>query len=158
MKRFVVALFVVALVVASPSGVAADGDDNEAPLVDAGLDQQVDPGARVMLDGGATRDPDGRVVSYSWSIESPNGTTTRPACPTCERTSFRATQRGVYAVTLSATDDDGATATDTLYVTVAGESEPPSVTLDGPGSTTAGSAATFTASFAAGTADLDRVE
>lgn len=154
----------VALVACLLAGVVAGGavtgvqpERNEAPLVDAGLDQAVAVGATVMLDGGGTRDPDGRIDDYRWSIETPAGGTTKPDCPTCERTSFAATQRGTYAVTLVATDDDGATGSDTLYVRVGGDATGPSVQLTGPRSATVGGRERYTARLAPGTAALETV-
>jgi hypothetical protein len=41
---------------------------NEPPLADAGLDQTVDRGATVLLDGTGSRDPDGEIVSYQWTV------------------------------------------------------------------------------------------
>lgn len=133
--------------------------DNEAPLADAGLDQEVEQGAWVMLDGGGSRDPDGELVAYEWSIETPNGSTMTPECSTCERTRFQATDVGVYAVTLTVTDDDGASRSDTLYVTVEAGDPPtgPSVSLSGPGELDVDETGTFTASFEAGSAPIERV-
>lgn len=125
MKRtvVVVAVFVVVSVVVSvvPAGVAAGG--NEAPLADAGLDQEAEVGETVLLDATGSRDPDGHVGSYEWHIQTPGGTTVRPADPTDPRTRFVVREQGRYEVTVTVTDDDGATTTDTLYVDVTGSSE-----------------------------------
>jgi len=42
------------------------GESGEAPIADAGPDQRVGVGARVELDGTASRDPDGEIVEYTW--------------------------------------------------------------------------------------------
>ncbi|TKB56070.1 PKD domain-containing protein [Ferrimonas aestuarii] len=48
--------------------------DNRPPIAHAGHDQWVSNGDSVQLDGGASYDPDGDVLSYRWSILSaPNG-------------------------------------------------------------------------------------
>ncbi len=161
MNRTVVAAVAVMLVVWTlPGTVTGVGAvDNEPPLADAGLDQEVEAGAWVMLDGGGSVDPDGEITSYEWSIAVPNGSTVTPECPTCERTEFRATDVGVYEVTLTVTDDQGASSSDTLYVTVAdGDSGEPSVSLSGPDELAVGSAGTFTADLSAGTAPIERIE
>jgi len=111
---------------------------NEPPQVDAGLDQRVTAGATVLLDGSGTRDPDGTITDYRWRIETPSGATITPDCATCVRTRFTPTETGQYNVTLRATDDDGATSNDTLYVTVSAD-DGPDVTIQGPSSTTTGS-------------------
>lgn len=98
----------------------------QPPLADAGLDQRVDRGEQVIIDGMGSTDPDGSIARYHWSIEDPGGRAVAPACPDCAWTWFRARQPGRYTVTLSVTDDDGATRSDFLYVTVAAVRAAPS--------------------------------
>lgn len=129
---------------------------NEAPLPDAGLDQSVTRGSTVHLDAGGSRDPDGTITDYEWTVETPNGSTTTPTCLDCERARFQATSVGEYAVTLTVTDDDGATVTDTLYVDVA-PGAPPSVSLAGPTRLATGERSTYTATVDAGAAPLDHL-
>jgi hypothetical protein len=123
------ALLLVAAILAL-SGVAVGGS-NERPLADAGLDQRVAAGETVRLDATGSRDPDGNVTGYDWSIETPSGGTITPDCRTCGTTSFSPDTPGRYNVTVTVTDDDGAAAADTLYVEV--DAAPgPSVSLSGP--------------------------
>lgn len=129
---------------------------NEPPLADSGLDQSVTRGTTVHLDAGGSRDPDGTITDYDWTVESPNGSTTTLDCRDCERASFQATTVGEYTVTLTVTDDDGAEATDTLYVQVE-PGAPPSVSLAGPNQLSVGERGTYTASVSAGAAPLDRL-
>ncbi|WP_336037899.1 PKD domain-containing protein [Halobacterium yunchengense] len=141
---------------ATTPGIAAA---NDPPLPDAGLDQTVTRGSTVYLDAAGSRDPDGTIERYEWSIAGVDGDATNattPACPTCERTKFQAEATGTYRATLEVTDDDGATATDALYVTVE-PGDPPSVSLSGPTATTTADAAAFTADTDAGAAPLDRL-
>jgi hypothetical protein len=155
-------LVVVALL--ALSGVAV-GEGNEPPLADAGLDQQATAGETVRLDATGSRDPDGNVTGYDWSIEMPGGGTTTPDCGTCGTTSFRPETPGQYNVTITVTDDDGATRTDTLYVEV-DPAPGPSVSLSGPTEPTVEDAgygdpsgeATYVANFSRGGNPVDYVE
>lgn len=113
----VVALVVTTLAVVPGTGAAVPAD-NESPLADAGLDQQAERGENVHLDATGSRDPDGEISAFEWRIETPDGEVVRPACADCARTRFSVDQVGRYAVTVTVTDDDGATSTDTLFVDV----------------------------------------
>jgi hypothetical protein len=113
-REYVVAvLLIVALV---PAAGATGG--NEAPLADAGLDQEVEQGRTVVLDATGSVDPDGSIAAYDWTITAPNGSTISPRCSSCARTRFDADQVGRYEVTVDVADGDGATRRDILYVDV----------------------------------------
>jgi hypothetical protein len=89
---------------------------NQPPTADAGLDQTVTDADNsgdedVTLDGSASADADGTIVSWSWAeggVEIANGET--PVA------NFAV---GTYTVTLTVTDDEGATGTDDVVITVA---------------------------------------
>ncbi|GGG57060.1 hypothetical protein GCM10011414_28630 [Croceivirga lutea] len=89
--------------------------DNIMPVASAGTDQQVvdvdDNGAEdVVLDGSGSFDPDGSIVSYSWTE---NGTEVATGeSPTISLAV------GTHMLTLTVTDNEGATATDEVVVTV----------------------------------------
>ncbi|SHH63025.1 PKD domain-containing protein [Halobaculum gomorrense] len=159
-----VSLAVALLVVASavPASVVANGaSENEPPLADAGLDQRVDRGAVVWLDGGGSLDPDGELVAHRWSIRTPDGRQIEPKSPTAVSTTFDASAVGRYEVTLTVTDDRGTVRSDTLYVDVAasdptdhsfdengsesGPNRPPTGRISGPDTVTRGESATFAA-------------
>lgn len=112
-----IGIIVVAMAVAPVTATARE-DSNEAPLADAGLDQDVELGTIVLLDATGSRDPDGEIETYEWRIETPGGATIVPQCPTCKQSRFRPTRAGTYTVSVTVTDDDGVQSTDTLYVTV----------------------------------------
>jgi hypothetical protein len=147
LRNILVFAVLCGIVTAGGFGAAAGtagGQNQDAPLADAGLDQTVPLGATVYLDGGGSVAPDGELVAFEWSIETPDGVTTAHDCLDggCVQASFDPSQTGVYTVTLTVTDDDGRTASDTLYVTVT-EEEPPSVTLTGPDTLKIGEGGTF---------------
>ena len=98
------------------------GLTNAHPVADAGADQTVtDNDANgvelISLNGGASSDPDGTIVSYEWR----EGSTV---------IGFGATQStwlpvGAHTVTLIVTDDAGDTGSDTVVVTVKPFNRPP---------------------------------
>ncbi|WP_436923623.1 PKD domain-containing protein [Halosimplex amylolyticum] len=150
------ALVVGTVVSFVPGAAGAASPGTEAPLADAGLDQNVTANATVYLDATGSRDPDGEIAEYEWRLEQPDGDYIRPDCRTCGQTSFVARQVGTYNATVTVTDDDGATSRDTLRVHVE-ESNGPSVTLSGPQALNTGEVAGYTASVSAGNADVAAV-
>ncbi len=122
---------VVLLVLLAALAIPVSAAGNASPTAAAGLDQTVTSGTTVYLDGGNSRDPDGRIQTVEWSIRDPNGATVAPSCRNCLQPTFTPNVTGRWSVTLTVTDDDGATATDTLYVTVE-EARGPTLTLDAP--------------------------
>lgn len=141
------------------------GGDADPPLVDAGLDQTVLEGETVLLDGGGSYAPDGEIESYEWIVVAPDGEVFTPECPSCERTEFLADQVGTYEVTLQATDINGLSGSDTLYVTVEEseerdepeEQEEPFVELSGPTDVAIGDSGEYHADAEAGDAQLDEI-
>ena len=98
-------------------GEAIDG--NRSPVADAGIDQTVEPGDSVILDGSESADPDGVVASYHWVQTA--GPVASLSTEDQVSTSFLAPD--VVATTtlvfrLTVTDDEGATASDGVRVTV----------------------------------------
>ncbi|MFC7068852.1 PKD domain-containing protein [Halobaculum lipolyticum] len=162
-RSLALALLLLLAAGAVPAGAHPE-ENNDPPLVDAGLDRRVDRGATVWLDGGGSVDPDGELVAYGWSIRTPAGETVGPRDPDAESTSFTADEVGRYEVTLTATDDHGATRSDTLFVEVSASSssggsaesptgngstssanEPPTGSILGPDTVVRGEPETFTA-------------
>ncbi|MGB5303116.1 MAG: PKD domain-containing protein [Gemmatimonadota bacterium] len=88
---------------------------NQPPVADAGADQTVtdadDSGAEdVTLDGSASTDADGTIVSWSWTVDGTEIATGEMATV--------AFDVGVTTVVLTVTDDEGATGTDNVTITV----------------------------------------
>jgi len=121
---------------------------NRPPVANAGPDQVVldangDGSEIVTYNGSASSDPDGTIVGWDWRVTSLGGT------PLGNTPSFSVQQsRATYTVSLTVTDNRGATATDTVLVTV--KSPPPpsaTVSLTGPTSPRRGATATFEATI-----------
>jgi subtilisin family serine protease len=99
---------------------------NLPPVASAGPDQTVPDsdqaaGEDVTLDGSGSSDQDGSIVSHVWS----EGATQIAAG---ENPQIRLGD-GTHTLTLTVTDDDGATATDQVVVTVQTPPTPPSTTM-----------------------------
>jgi hypothetical protein len=88
----------------------------------AGLDQQVEPGATVTLDGGASNDPNGDLLTYHWAQ---TGGVAVSFSPTLSKTTFTAPSSvGPLTFTLTVTDTGGLFATDTVVITVNSAPQP----------------------------------
>jgi len=134
-------------------GGTAVATGNQPPLADAGLDQSVERGATVQLDANGSRDPDGTVERVEWAIETPDGSTRTPDCPTCVQTTFSPADTGQYNVTVTVTDAAGASRSDTLQVDVVAAGGP-SVSVSAPTALPTDSRRNLTANATAGDADL----
>jgi len=146
-------LVVSVLALSALLGGTAVAAENQPPLADAGLDQSVERETSVQLDANGSRDPDGTIEDTEWSIETPDGTTRTPDCQTCVQTTFSPADTGQYNVTVTVTDDDGASRSDTLHVDVVAAGGP-SVSMSAPSAVPAGLRRNLTANATAGDADL----
>jgi K319L-like, PKD domain len=97
---------------------------NVAPTANAGADQTVASGALVNLDGTGSSDPDGTIASYAWTqTGGPAVTLTGADTATPSFTAPTVAVSTDLTFSLTVTDNDGATGTDTVVVTV----NPPNV-------------------------------
>ena len=84
---------------------------NKSPVADAGPDQKAYVNMTVYFDGSGSIDPDGVIKSYGWSFG--DGVSTSGV-----NVSHAYVSEGLYTVTLTVTDDKGATGSDTCVLTV----------------------------------------
>ncbi|WP_394246706.1 glycosyl hydrolase family 18 protein [Vibrio profundi] len=99
---------------------------NRKPTAAAGADQSVEGPASVSLDGSASKDSDGTIASYAWSQVS--GTTVALTNANSAVASFdvaEVAQQETLTFSLTVTDNDAATSTDTVVITVTPKSTGP---------------------------------
>ena len=99
--------------------------NNEAPTANASAVTQAYEGATVTLDGSASSDPDGSIVTYLWQQTA--GPTANIADPAAENTSFSAPavdEDTVLTFRLRVTDDVGSQDSDEISITIAYNNPP----------------------------------
>ncbi|WP_439100995.1 S8 family serine peptidase [Congregibacter sp.] len=105
---------------------------NTAPVAEAGDSQTVDAEVEVMLSGDASRDNDGSITAFAWSqIEGP---AVELSAADQSQATFTAPSLGEdreLLFSLRVTDDDGATASDTVTVTVLAATVAEEVSISG---------------------------
>jgi hypothetical protein len=98
---------------ASISGTKISGvfPPNQPPTASAGGPYEGAPGGLLMLNGSGSSDPDGMIASYAWTFgDGTSGTGVQPT--------HRYSTPGLYTVTLTVADDNGATASATTTATI----------------------------------------
>ncbi len=96
---------------------------NTPPLADAGPDQSVNTGVTVSLDGSASSDGDGDLLSFSWSLQAPPGSAAVLSDPAVAAPTFLADVAGQYSAVLIVNDGADDSAADSAVITV---TSPPS--------------------------------
>jgi len=98
--------------------VTVNGSNNKGPVADAGRDTTVAlPYSGAILNGKASTDPDGRIVSYVWSQLS-GPTQAVIAYPLDSLSAVTGLQEGQYVFRITVTDNEGFTDTASVMVTV----------------------------------------
>jgi hypothetical protein len=99
---------------------------NSAPVAGAGEDRLVSTLSTVGLDGSGSRDADGDVLSYRWSLLTrPEGSAAVLADPTARETTFVADLDGTYVAQLVVHDGTTDSAADTVSIVAAAANRPP---------------------------------
>lgn len=104
---------------------------NVLPIANAGADNAVNEAVRAILDGSASVDSDGAVVSYAWrQTDGPTVVLTDAHAPRSSFTAPAVTAQRALAFRLTVTDDRGDSASDDVNVVVNPMNLPPSATDD----------------------------
>lgn len=92
---------------------------NSPPVADAGVDVVGHVGETVVLDGTASRDPDGDALIFTWTIESaPLGSAALLSNPTSARPTFVPDKKGEYLLALVVSDGQLSSMPSQVRVTV----------------------------------------
>jgi len=93
---------------------------NSPPVADAGADQSVKTGKPVNLDGSASTDADGDLLTYQWALtEQPGGSVASLSNANTVDPSFTPDVDGEYVLTLTVSDGDATGVADQVTVTAA---------------------------------------
>lgn len=96
-------------------------NNNLSPIADAGSDQTISlPLDSITLDGSASHDPDGKIVSWHWSTQSGPGAVVFSNSDSA-KTEVSGLEAGTYVFNLTVTDDSGATASAQVSAAVTNE-------------------------------------
>ncbi len=99
--------------------VSVETPGNTPPVADAGGDKTAEVGESILFDAGASVDPDGTIVSWSWDFGD-------GASADGEQVSHAFSASGAYLVRLTVTDDGGAVGQDVALAYVVGvQNQPP---------------------------------
>ena len=104
----------------SSVGVGVTG--NQSPTADANGPYNGDINVAVNFSSAGSSDPDGSIVSYSWDFGDGNSST-------AANPSHTYTSSGTFNVSLTVTDDQGATGTDNTTATISGPSQTMSTSI-----------------------------
>lgn len=110
---------------ADTTQVTVNAAPNIPPSANAGVDKTITLPTNFVVLVGVGTDPDGTIVSYAWTkLSGTGGTFTNASAST---TNFTGLVAGTYLVKLTVTDNNGATGSDTVQITVNNANVPPSV-------------------------------
>ncbi|SEO66465.1 PKD repeat-containing protein [Halorientalis persicus] len=115
--------------------VVVEGNDPPMPSLTASS-TTVEPEQSITFDGAGSSDPDGSIISYEWDFG--DGTTA-----TGQQVTHAYADSGSYAATLTVTDDDGATASNSVSITVQGDDSLIASAAGSPGEVMTGDTVTF---------------
>jgi PKD repeat protein len=133
----------------STAATAAFSQENDQPTATfTHSPENPEPGETVTLNASESSDPDGEIVEYRWDLDG-DGETDTTGGPNA-RVAFPSA--GVYEVTLTVVDDDGATASVTNEIVVQGDIPPEASLTVSASEVEVGEALTFNAS---GSSDPD---
>lgn len=108
------------------SSLCDKSSPDAAPVAVAGADQSVLVGSTVTLDGSNSRDPDGKPLTYLWTLRNkPTGSTAALSSNTASLPTFVADKAGVYVAQLVVNDGGKSSALAFITITTAEQNAAP---------------------------------
>lgn len=101
---------------------------NQLPVAVAGDDQTVTTGTLVTVNGSSSSDPDADALTYAWTIELPDGSSSTLANADMQEATFTPDVAGEYTVSLVVNDGEASSTSSSLTVTASAPA--PLVTAD----------------------------
>ena len=98
------------------TAVTVTNGANNPPVANAGSDQTVTVGSTVNLNGGESRDPDGDLLTFDWSLDPPTGSNAKLSSTNIANPTFLADVVGEFEVMLTVSDGT-LTDSDTVVIT-----------------------------------------
>lgn len=106
--------------------IGGGNQDNQAPVAEAGEDQNVQVGMMVSLDGTESSDPDGDPLTFDWLLEGkPDGSTAELSSTMAPRPTFQPDVAGVYEISLVVSDGQLQSPPSTVLVEAFAGNAPP---------------------------------
>ncbi|MFK7913039.1 MAG: PKD domain-containing protein [Pseudomonadales bacterium] len=126
--------YVIDLLVTDANGSSASdevvvqvGTGNQSPIANAGADQAVAAGSVVTLNGAASNDPNGDLLSFQWTLTTvPSGSSATFANAASAMPTFTADVVGTYTATLTVSDAQSTSSADQVTV-IASVTQQPNV-------------------------------
>ncbi len=104
--------------------IAGLGQSNDPPTANAGVDQTVDTGDLVQLDGSGSSDPENDPLTYAWSLVVPAGSNASLSDASVVDPTFTPDVDGNYTVVLVVNDGTQDSPADSIAVTAATDDPP----------------------------------
>lgn len=124
--EYVVQLVVNDGIVNSAADTVRISTQNSAPVAHAGPDQQTHVGAQVALDGSASSDIDGDMLTYAWSVvTAPAGSVAQIVDPAQALARFTPDLAGEYVIELVVDDGTVSSAPDSVVISTSEQNTAP---------------------------------
>ena len=99
--------------------------EDQKPVAKPGANRSVEVGTKVLLDAGASADPEGNPLTYAWQLTAPNGSSSMLDANTGVKVSFTPDVRGAYEAQLVVNDGALDSLAATVVISATKDNRPP---------------------------------